>query len=129
MRREMQQNSELLNQIKNTNKPSFVQTDVLRTQKGVVKQFKFKARNENAVNTNETIDSMRSTLHNLIRNNRNNKTQKISLGITEHFFKCKEVLNDKNLIDPISVVIHKKVQYQFQLMQEFLTINTIAVIF
>ena len=51
---------------------------------------------------------MRSTLHNLIRNNRNNRTQKISLGITEHFFKRKEVLNDKNLIDPISGVIHRK---------------------
>ena len=51
---------------------------------------------------------MRSTLHNLIRNNRNNRTQKISSGITEHFFKRKEVLNDKNLIDPISGVIHRK---------------------
>ena len=104
----MQQNSELLNETKNTNKPAFVQTDVLRTHTGVVKWFKFKARNETAVNTNQTIDSMRSTLHNLIRNNRNNRTQKISLGITEHFFKRKEVLNDKNLIDPISGVIHRK---------------------
>ena len=104
----MQQNSELLNETKNTNKPAFVQTDVLRTHTGVVKWFKFKARNETAVNTNQTIDSMRSTLHNLIRNNRNNRTQKISSGITEHFFKRKEVLNDKNLIDPISGVIHRK---------------------
>ena len=104
----MQQNSELLNETKNTNKPAFVQTDVLRTHTGVVKWFKFKARNETAVNTNQTIDSMRSTLHNLIRNNRNNRTQKISLGITEHFSKRKEVLNDKNLIDPISGVIHRK---------------------
>ena len=48
----MQQNSELLNETKNTNKPAFVQTDVLRTHTGVVKWFKFKARNETAVNTN-----------------------------------------------------------------------------
>ena len=51
IRKEMQQNSELLNETKNTNKPAFVQTDVLRTHTGVVKWFKFKARNENAVNT------------------------------------------------------------------------------
>ena len=48
------------------------------------------------------------TLCNLIRNNRYNATQKISVGITEHFCKPKEVLNDKNLIDPISGVIHRK---------------------
>ena len=57
----MQQNSELLNEIKNTKEPSFVQTDVLRAHKGVVKWFKFKAKNENAVNINGAMDSMRST--------------------------------------------------------------------
>ena len=74
----MQQNSELLNEIKNTKEPCFVQTDVFKAHKGVVKQYKFKAKNENAVNINGVMDSMRSTLCNLIRNNRNNRTQKIS---------------------------------------------------
>ena len=70
----MQQNREFLSNIKYTNKPSFLQRDILKAHKDVVKQFKFKARNENAVNINEAMDSMRSTLYKLIRNNRNNAT-------------------------------------------------------
>ena len=55
------------------------------------------------------MNSMRNTLYNLIHNNRNNTTQKISLGITEHFSKPKEVLNnDKDLVDPVTGIIHKK---------------------
>ena len=54
------------------------------------------------------MKSMRNTLHNLIHNNRNNTTQKISLGITEHFSKPKEVLNDKALLAPVTGIIHKK---------------------
>ena len=104
----MQQNREFLSNIKYTNKPSFLQRDILKAHKDVVKQFKFKARNENAVNINEAMDSMRSTLYNLIRNNRNNATQRISIGIAKHFSKPKEVLNDKDLVDPISGVIYRK---------------------
>ena len=70
----MQQNREFLSNIKYTNKPSFLQRDILKAHKDVVKQFKFKARNKNAVNINKAMDSMRSTLYNLIRNNRNNAT-------------------------------------------------------
>ena len=51
------------------------------------------------------INSMCDTLYNLIRNNRNNTTQRISIGISEHFSKPKEVLNDK---DPITGVIYRK---------------------
>ena len=104
----MQQNRELLNEIKNIRKPSFVQTDILRAHKGVAKQFKFKARNENTADIESTITNMRDTLYNLILNNRNNTTKIISIVITEHFSKPKEVLNDKNLIDPITGVIYRK---------------------
>ena len=54
------------------------------------------------------INSMCDTLYNLIRSNRNNTTQRISIGISEHFSKPKEVLNDKDLIDPITGVIYRK---------------------
>ena len=36
---------------------------------------------------------MRDTIYNLNRGNRNNKTQRISIGVTEHFSKPKETLN------------------------------------
>ena len=71
------------------------------------------------------MHSMRDTLYNLIRNNRNNTTQKISIGITEHFSKPKEVLNNEDLVDPVTGIIHKKVQFQFQLMM----INITTVMF
>ena len=104
----MQQNRELLSEIKNSKKPSSVQTDILRAHKGIAKQFKFKARNENATDIESTINSMCDTLHNLTQDNTNNTTQRISIGISEHFSKPKEVLNDKDLIDPITGVIYRK---------------------
>ena len=51
---------------------------------------------------------MCDTLYNLIRNNRNNTTQRISIRITKHFSKPREVLNDKDLVDPISGIIYRK---------------------
>ena len=104
----MQQNRALLREIENTNQPSFIPTDVLRAHKGIAQQFKFKARNQNTTDIDSAMNSMRDTLHNLIRNNRNNTTQKISIGITEHFSKPKEILNDKDLVDPVTGIIHKK---------------------
>ena len=104
----MQQNRELLSEMKNSKKPSFAQTDILRAHKGIAKQFKFKARNENATDIESAINSMRDTLYNLIRITRNNTIQRISIGITEHFSKPREVLNDKDLVDPISGVIYRK---------------------
>ena len=104
----MKRNRELLKEIKNTNQPSFIPTDILRVHKGIAQQFKFQARNQNAYDIDSAMNSMRNTLHNLIRNNRNNTTQKISLGITEHFSKPKEVLHDKDLVDPTTRKIHKK---------------------
>ena len=50
---------------------------------------------------------MRDTLYNLILNNKSNTTKIISVVITEHFSNPKEVLNDKNLIDPITGVIYR----------------------
>ena len=79
-----------------------------RAHKGIVKAFKFKARNENATNMESTIDSMRNTLYNLIRNNRNNETQRIQIGFTERFSKPEEVLNNKDLVDPITGIIYRK---------------------
>ena len=54
------------------------------------------------------MNSMRDTLYNLISNNRNNTTKKISIGIMQHFSKPKEILNDKDLVHPLTGVIHKK---------------------
>ena len=54
------------------------------------------------------MNSMCNTLNNLIHNNRNNSTQKVSIEITEKFLKPKEVLNDKDLVDPVTGIIHKK---------------------
>ena len=51
---------------------------------------------------------MCDTLHNLTQDNTNNTTQRISIGISEHFPKPTEVLNDKDLIDPITGVIYRK---------------------
>ena len=98
----MQQNRELLNEIKNIRKPSFVQTDILKAHKGITKQFKFKARNENTIDIESAITNMRDTLYNLVRNNRNKTTHIISIVVIEQFSKPKEVLNDKKLIDPIT---------------------------
>ena len=54
------------------------------------------------------MNSICDTLYNLIRNNGNNTTQKISTGITWHFSKPKEILNDKDLVDPVTGIRHKK---------------------
>ena len=54
------------------------------------------------------MNSMPNTLYNLIRNNKNNTTQKVFIGTTEHFSKPQEVLNDKDLVDPVTGIIHKK---------------------
>ena len=103
----MQRNN-VFGEIENVKQPSFLPTDVLRAHNGIVQQFKYKARNQNATDTDTAMNSMRDTLYNLIRNNRNNTTQKISIGITEHFSKPKEILNDRELVDPLTGVIHKK---------------------
>ena len=75
------------------------------------------------------MNSMHDTLYNLIRNNRNNTTQKIFIGITEHFSKPKDVLNNEDLVDPVTGIIHKKVQFQFQLMKGLMMINITTVMF
>ena len=54
------------------------------------------------------MNSMHDTLYNLICNNRNNTTQKVSIRDTEHFSKPKEVLNNKDFVDPLTGVIYKK---------------------
>ena len=105
----MQWNRALLREIENTNQPSFIPTDVLRAHKGIVQQFKFKARNQNAADIDSAMNSMHDMLYNLIRNNRNNTTQKISIGITEHISKPREVLNDRDLVDSSTGITHRRV--------------------
>ena len=102
----MHQN-DVLREIKNVKQLSFISIDVLRAHKGIAQQFKYKARNQNATNIDTAMNSKRDPLYNLIRNNRNNTTQKISIWITEHFSKPKEILNDKDLVDPSTGVMHK----------------------
>ena len=72
----MQRNRGLLREIENTNQPFFIPADVLRAHKGIAQQIKIKARNQNATEIDSAINSMRDTLYNLIRNNRNNTTEK-----------------------------------------------------
>ena len=104
----MQRNRALLREIENTNQPSFIPTDVSRAHKGIVQQFKFKARNQNAADIDSAMNSMQDMLYNLIRNNRNNTTQKISIGITEHISKPREVLNDRDLVDSSTGITHRR---------------------
>ena len=98
----------MLREIENTNQPSFISTNLIRTHKRIVQKFKFKAKNQNAGDIDSAMNSMHNTLYYLIRNNRNNNTQKISIRITEHFSKPKEVLNDKDLVDSETCIIHRK---------------------
>ena len=104
----MQWNRALLREIENTNQPSFIPTEIRRALKGIAQAFKYKAKHQNAVDIDSAMNSVHDTLHNLIRNNRNNTTQKISIEITEHFSKPKEVLNDRDLVDPLIGIIYKK---------------------
>ena len=104
----MQWNRALLREIEYTNQPSLIPTDVLRAHKGTARQFKFKARNQNATDIDSAMNSMRDTLYDLIRNNRNNTTQKISIGITERFSKPREVLKDRDLLDPSTGITHRR---------------------
>ena len=72
----MQRNRGLLREIENTNQPFFIPADVLRAHKGIAQQIKIKARNQNATEIDSAMNSMCDTLYNLIRNNRNNTTEK-----------------------------------------------------
>ena len=104
----MQQNRALLREIENTNQASFIPTDVLRVNKDIPQKLKFKARNQDAHDIDSAMNSIHNTLYNLIRNNKINTTQKISVEITEHFPKPKEVHNDKDLVDPVTGITYKK---------------------
>ena len=82
--------------------------------RGIARQFKFKARNQNATDIETAINSMHNPLYNLIRDNRNNTTQRISIEITPHFSKPREVLTDRDLVDRGTAVIHKRGTISFQ---------------
>ena len=72
---------------------------------------------------------MRDTLYNLIRNNRNNTTQKISIGITEHFSKRREVLNDKDLVDSSTGITHRRGTISILTNERVYVINITKVMF
>ena len=95
-------------EIKHVNQPSLIATDVLRVHRGIAQQFKYKSRNQNATNIDATMNSICDTLYNLIHKNRNNSTQKILIGVTEHFSKPKEILNNKYLVSPLTSIILKR---------------------
>ena len=104
----LQQKRELLEEIKYITKPSFIPTDIIRAHRGVKQQFKLKARNGNAIDIETAINSMCNTLYNLIRDNGNNATERIFVGITENFSKPKEVLDDRDLVDPAKGIVHRR---------------------
>ena len=80
----------------------------IKVHKGVTQQFKFKARNENAIDIETEINSMRNTLYNLIRDNRNNATQRISIGITKGFSKQEEVLTDRDSVHSVTGMVYRR---------------------
>ena len=90
------------------NQQYFISTDVLRVHKGIAMEFKFKARNQNANDIDSATNSMRNTLYKLIHNNRNNTTQEVYIGITEHFSKPEGILIAKDLVDLLTGIIHKR---------------------
>ena len=104
----MQRKRELLEEIKDINKLSLIPIGTLRAHRGVTNQSKFIARNKNAIDIETVINSMRNALYNLIRDNRNNATQTISIGITEKFSKPKEVLNDRDLVDRATGIVYRR---------------------
>ena len=104
----MQRNRALLREIQNTNQPSFSPTPLLRAHKGIAQVFKLKADNDTKFTISDAINSMRDTLYNSIPNNRNNTTQKIQIGVAECFSKPEEVLNNRDLVDSVTGIIHKK---------------------
>ena len=78
---------ELLNQIKQQRKPYFTETKPLSLHSGIAKQFKFTSTNKFAYNISDEMSSMCDTLYNLIKENRNDATQKISIGVKEKLAK------------------------------------------
>ena len=104
----MQRNRALLTETQNTNEPSLSPTPVLKAHEGIPQVFKFKADNDNVFTISDAMNSLIYTLYNLICNNRNNTTQKIQIGVAERFSKPEEVLNNRDLFDPVTAIIHKK---------------------
>ena len=88
----MQRNRGLLREIENTNQPFFIPADVLRAHKGIAQQIKIKARNQNATEIDSAMNSMRDTLYNLIRNNRNNTTEKYLQELLNTFLNLEQCL-------------------------------------
>ena len=92
----------LLDQIKQQRKPNFIETKPLSLHSGVAKQFKFTSTNKFAYNISDAMNSMRDTLYNLIKDNRNGATQKISIGVKEKLAKNMGIKNRQDFYHNIS---------------------------
>ena len=64
-------------------RPNFIEQRPVRAFKDVVQSFKFSATNKYAYTIKDTLDAVRDQLYNKIRDNRNDATQKISVGVNE----------------------------------------------
>lgn len=90
------------NRLKRSAKISFMQTSIKKAHQGVVKEYKFKAMNRNAINIHDTMVRLYKPLYNLIEENRSNINQRIQIGITERFSRREEVYNKEALTDLLS---------------------------
>ena len=90
------------NRLKRSAKISFMQTSIKKAHQGVVKEYRFKAMNRNAINIHDTMVRSYKPLYNLIEENRSNINQRIQISITERFSKIGEVYNKEDLTDLLS---------------------------
>ena len=74
-------------EIVRTRRPNFVEQRLFRAFKDVVQSFKFSATNKYAHTISDTLNFVRNQLYSTIRDNRNDATQKISIGVNEIFDK------------------------------------------
>ena len=68
-------------------RPNFIEQRPVRAFKDVVQSFKFSATNKYAYTIKDTLDAVRDQLYNKIRDNKNDATQKISIGVNEILVK------------------------------------------
>ena len=73
-----------LDQIKQQGMPRFIEAQPLKLHNGIAKQFKFSSTNKFAYTISDAMNSVRDTLYQLIRDNTNNTTQKISIGMKKN---------------------------------------------
>ena len=93
-----------LDQIKQQRMPNFIETQPSKLYNGIVKQFKFSSTNKFAYTISDAMNSVRDTLYQLIRNNRNNTTQKISIGMKKNLKKIWVLIIIKKFVIKIATI-------------------------